>query len=109
MIRIHLVIVITTTTTTIMNKMMMMMMMMMMIFHEIKLPGRMEFRRRTEWVEVYYQKFTFVFFSSSQTRLPVYYSHTPAGTSVRDMVHFAQVYLVLYTRFDADKLTLTFP
>lgn len=29
----------------------------------------------------------------NMTRLPVYYSHTPAGTSVRDMVHFAQMYL----------------
>ena len=26
-----------------------------------------------------------------QTRLPVYLSHTPAGTSVRNMVHFGQV------------------
>lgn len=26
-----------------------------------------------------------------QTRLPVYISHAPAGTSMQDMVHFAQV------------------
>lgn len=28
----------------------------------------------------------------NETRLPVYYSHTPAGTSVRNIVHFAQMY-----------------
>ena len=28
-----------------------------------------------------------------QTRLPVYIAHTPAGTSTRNMVHFAQVRL----------------
>ena len=27
----------------------------------------------------------------NSTRLPVYISHTPAGTSVQNMVHFAQV------------------
>ncbi|XP_068748610.1 gastric triacylglycerol lipase-like [Montipora capricornis] len=27
----------------------------------------------------------------NETRLPVYFSHTPAGTSVRDMIHFAQM------------------
>ena len=26
-----------------------------------------------------------------QTRLPVYLAHTPAGTSVQNMIHFAQV------------------
>ena len=33
-----------------------------------------------------------------QTRLPVYYGHTPAGTSVKNMLHFAQVsiYVLLY-------------
>lgn len=29
----------------------------------------------------------------NETRLPVYYTHTPAGTSVRNMVHFAQMYI----------------
>lgn len=28
----------------------------------------------------------------NETRLPIYYTHTPAGTSVRNMVHFAQMY-----------------
>jgi len=28
-----------------------------------------------------------------QSRLPVYFSHTPAGTSVQNMVHFAQVFI----------------
>ena len=27
----------------------------------------------------------------NKTRLPVYVSHTPAGTSVKDMIHFGQV------------------
>ena len=27
----------------------------------------------------------------NSTRLPVYISHTPAGTSVQNMIHFAQV------------------
>lgn len=34
---------------------------------------------------------TFVFVDFFQTRLPVYISHAPAGTSMQDMVHFAQV------------------
>ncbi|CAH3018896.1 unnamed protein product [Porites evermanni] len=29
----------------------------------------------------------------NETRLPIYYTHTPAGTSVRNMVHFAQMYI----------------
>jgi len=27
----------------------------------------------------------------NQTRVPVYIAHTPAGTSVKDVIHFAQV------------------
>ncbi|XP_078361671.1 gastric triacylglycerol lipase-like isoform X2 [Oculina patagonica] len=38
-------------------------------------------------------KYLAYFIPEIETRLPVYYSHTPAGTSVRDMVHFAQMTL----------------
>lgn len=39
----------------------------------------------------YQCELTFVFVDFFQTRLPVYISHAPAGTSMQDMVHFAQV------------------
>ena len=32
------------------------------------------------------------FFPCLQSRVPVYIHHTPAGTSVRNMFHFAQMY-----------------
>ena len=31
----------------------------------------------------------------NETRIPIYVSHTPAGTSVKDVVHFAQVNLCI--------------
>ena len=31
----------------------------------------------------------------NDTRIPIYVSHTPAGTSVKDVVHFAQVSLFI--------------
>ena len=31
----------------------------------------------------------------NETRLPVYASHVPAGTSVKDVVHFGQVSAIL--------------
>ena len=38
--------------------------------------------------------------SSNKTRIPVYIAHTPAGTSVKNMVHFAQVYMKHYFEFN---------
>ena len=32
----------------------------------------------------------------NNTRIPVYIAHTPAGTSVKDIVHFAQVLCMRY-------------
>ena len=37
-------------------------------------------------------------------RIPIYTSHTPAGTSVMNAVHFIQVHNIHYLRFFVDRI-----
>ena len=36
----------------------------------------------------------------NDTRIPVYVAHTPASTSVKDVVHFAQVLCIFFIIYD---------